>query len=238
MFEDSTFESAGRIHTRSRGWSLAALALNSAILAALVAIPLMFPEALPRHMITSLLSAPPPPPAAPRPVPQQPAQAFHGAREMIGINLTVLPRIPTGIKPLNGPERSPGDQLLSMKGDDGVPGGVPFRQAEPAAPRVVKATPDRPTHISQGVAEGMLIQKIVPRYPPIAVASRTQGTVVLQAVISKSGTIDKLRVISGSAMLQQAALEAVSQWRYRPYLLNGQPVEVETTVNVVFSMGQ
>ena len=82
----------------------------------------------------------------------------------------------------------------------------------------------------------MLIQKTIPVYPPIAKATRTQGTVELQATISKSGTIENLRVISGSPMLQQAALDAVQQWIYRPYLLNGQPVEVETTVNVVFRL--
>ena len=84
----------------------------------------------------------------------------------------------------------------------------------------------------------MVIQRIVPRYPPIALASHTQGTVVLQAVISKNGTIENLRVISGSPLLQQAAIDAVSQWRYRPYLLNGQPVDVETSINVVFGLSQ
>ena len=65
-----------------------------------------------------------------------------------------------------------------------------------------------------------------------------QGTVILQATISKSGTIENLRVISGPAMLQQAAIDSVRNWRYRPYMLNGQPVEVETTVNVVFTLAQ
>ena len=72
----------------------------------------------------------------------------------------------------------------------------------------------------------------------IAQASRLQGTVVLQAVISKNGTIENLHVVSGSPLLQQAAIDAVSQWRYRPYLLNGQPVDVETTINVVFNLNQ
>ena len=76
----------------------------------------------------------------------------------------------------------------------------------------------------------------MPAYPPIAKASGTQGTVVLQATISRSGTIENLRVVSGSVMLQQAAMDAVKEWRYRPYLLNGEPVEVETTVNVVFKL--
>jgi len=82
-----------------------------------------------------------------------------------------------------------------------------------------------------------LLQKTIPIYPPIAKAARVSGTVILQATISKTGTIENLRVISGPAMLQQSALEAVKSWRYRPYLLNNEPVEVETTVNVVFSLG-
>jgi protein TonB len=85
--------------------------------------------------------------------------------------------------------------------------------------------------------QGNLLQKTIPQYPAIAKAARIQGTVVLQATISKSGTIQNLKVISGPPMLQQAALEAVRSWRYRPYLLNGDPVEVETTVNVVFNLG-
>jgi protein TonB len=83
----------------------------------------------------------------------------------------------------------------------------------------------------------MLIQKTIPTYPPIAKAARVQGTVVLQALISKQGTIENLKVVSGPAMLQQAAEDAVRQWRYRPYLLNNDPVEVETTVNVIFTLG-
>jgi protein TonB len=75
-----------------------------------------------------------------------------------------------------------------------------------------------------------------PTYPPIARAVRLSGTVSLAATISPTGTITNLRVLSGSPMLQRAAIDAVQSWRYRPYLLNGQPVEVETTINVVFSM--
>jgi len=90
--------------------------------------------------------------------------------------------------------------------------------------------------ISAGVAEGMLIEKTQPIYPPIAKAARVTGTVVLQVTISKTGEVERLRVVSGPAMLQQAALDAVKTWRYRPYLLNNEPVEVETTVNVIFTL--
>jgi TonB family protein len=83
----------------------------------------------------------------------------------------------------------------------------------------------------------MLLEKNPPVYPPIAKAAHVSGTVVLQATISKAGTIENLRVVSGPPLLQQAALEAVKTWRYRPYLLLGKPVEVETTVNVIFTLG-
>ena len=84
--------------------------------------------------------------------------------------------------------------------------------------------------------QGMLIDKVVPTYPAIARATRTSGAVILQATISRAGTIENLRVMSGPAMLRQAALDAVKQWRYRPYMLNGQPVEVETAVEVDFTL--
>jgi protein TonB len=83
-----------------------------------------------------------------------------------------------------------------------------------------------------------VIYKVLPVYPPIAKVAGVGGTVVLAAVISKQGTIENLRVVSGPPMLQQAARDAVSAWRYRPFLLNGEPVAVETTVNVVFSLGR
>jgi protein TonB len=101
----------------------------------------------------------------------------------------------------------------------------------------VKAAPVKKLTISSGVMQGMLLQKTPPNYPPIAKAARVSGTVVLQATISKTGAIENMRVLSGPAMLQQAAMDAVRSWRYRPYLLNNEPVEVETTVNVIFTLG-
>jgi protein TonB len=82
--------------------------------------------------------------------------------------------------------------------------------------------------------EGNLIYRPQPVYPPIARSARVQGTVLLRAVISREGTIENLQVVSGHPMLVQAAINAVRQWRYRPYMLNGEPVEVETQVTVNF----
>ena len=82
-----------------------------------------------------------------------------------------------------------------------------------------------------------ILTKAVPVYPPAAKKARIQGTVVLDAVIGKDGNVENLRVLSGPQELQQSSLDAVRQWTYKPYLLNGDPVEVKTTVNVVYTLG-
>ena len=83
----------------------------------------------------------------------------------------------------------------------------------------------------------MLVHQVKPQYPELAMKARIQGTVVLQAVIGKDGTVQDLRLVSGHPMLAPAAIEAVRQWRYRPYLLNSEPVEVDTQINVNFTLG-
>lgn len=93
-------------------------------------------------------------------------------------------------------------------------------------------------NISAGVAQGNLARKVSPEYPIDAKLSGISGTVVLQALIGKDGHIADLRVVSGPPALQGAALDAVKQWEYRPYVLNGQPIEVNTTVNVLFTLGR
>jgi protein TonB len=82
--------------------------------------------------------------------------------------------------------------------------------------------------------EGNLIRRVEPTYPPLARSARIQGSVVLVAVINKAGTIDNLHAVSGHPMLVPAAVDAVSQWRYRPYILNSEPIEVETQITVNF----
>jgi len=87
------------------------------------------------------------------------------------------------------------------------------------------------------VMAGNILVKTRPEYPAVAKAARIQGTVVLQAVISKDGTVENLQVLEGPPLLQQAALDAVKTWKYRPYLVNGEPVTVRTTIHVVFALG-
>jgi protein TonB len=96
---------------------------------------------------------------------------------------------------------------------------------------------NRPVRVSQGVSNGMLLTPIVPAYPPIAKVAHVQGTVVIEAVISKAGRVESLNVVSGPEMLRGAALDAVRHARYAPYKLNGEPVDVQTVITVVFRMG-
>lgn len=121
---------------------------------------------------------------------------------------------------------------------NGPIGALPLGLSTP--PPVIPVHPARPTgplHVSSGVAAGQLIVPIQPHYPAIALATRTQGTVIVAATISIDGHVESLRVLSGPPLLVNAATEAIRQARYRPWKLNGEPVEVDTTINVVFSLG-
>jgi protein TonB len=159
---------------------------------------------------------------------------------MMNNQLTAPTRIPREIKMVS--EREAPAASFGVAGSDfggsGSAGGVMGSLFSDSNKQpTVKAAPPKKVTISGGVMQGMLLLKTVPQYPPIAKAARVQGTVVLQAIISKTGAIENLKVVSGPAMLQQAALDAVRTWRYKPYLLNNDPVEVETTVNVIFTLG-
>jgi protein TonB len=105
------------------------------------------------------------------------------------------------------------------------------------APVVKLAPPKGPQRVSSGVMSGSKISGSNPTYPPIAKAAHVSGAVVLHAVISKTGSVDNLTVISGPEMLRASALDAVRNWKYKPYLLNGEPTEVDTTVTVNFNFG-
>lgn len=233
MFEDSTFESMGRIRTRSRGWMVAALGLNSSIVLALVLVPLIYPEALPRQLVSILMTAPAPPTSAPPKVPQQAASRASADAPSLPDPMAPPRQIPPNIAMIHDAGPAP-TSVVGGLDIGGIPGGV--GDAFHSQPRVVHAEAKLPVRLPSALAAGLLIRKVVPPYPALAKATRTEGTVVLSATIAKDGTIANLRVVSGPAMLQEAALDAVSQWRYRPYLLNGDPVAVETTVNVVFTL--
>jgi protein TonB len=161
--------------------------------------------------------------------------------QLMNNQLTAPTRIPKKVEMVH--ESAPPPSMAGVAGMEGMAGGSAsgvmggiLGGLGSSAP-VVKAAPPKKIAVSAGVIAGNKIGGVDPRYPAIAKAARIQGTVVLQASISKEGTIQNLKVVSGPPMLQQAAVEAVKTWRYKPYLLNGQPVEVETQVNVIFTLG-
>jgi len=98
--------------------------------------------------------------------------------------------------------------------------------------------PNGPQRVSSGVIAGLMEHAVAPVYPPIAKAAHVQGIVVMRALISKTGDIEDLNVISGPPLLVPAAMDAVKQWKYRPYLLQGEPVAVETTIKVNFTFAE
>jgi protein TonB len=152
-------------------------------------------------------------------------------------------KIPKDIKMLKEdappPPSSAGVAGMSGMGSgSGAAGGIFGGMGAGSAPviNVAKPKPTGPARISSGVIAGNKISGQSPQYPPIARAAHMQGTVTLHAIISKAGTIERLEAVSGPQMLQGAALEAVKTWRYKPYLLNGEPTEVDTTVIVNFNL--
>jgi protein TonB len=210
-------------------------ALNGAVLALLVVVPLIFPDALPRIAMLTELTAPPTPPPV-QAAPTVEVRVVRVPSDMMNQQLRAPRVIPTGILMVGGPEppvATPGEEVATLGSGDGTD---VFRGAQARGPRV-QAPAERQLTISKGVAEGMVIRKTIPVYPAIARAARVSGTVVLQATIGKDGTIEGLRVVSGPDLLRGAAVDAVRTWVYRPYLLNGLPVSVETTVEVTFTLG-
>jgi len=240
MFEDSLIESGNKLKTKRLGTTVLSFLLQVGLIGILILIPLIYTDALPKGNLMTFLVAPPPPPPPPPP----PAAAIKVVKiqsEVINGQLRTPTKIPDKVQ-MSKEEEAPPDLGGGVPG--GVPGGIPggstggvmggiLNSANTAIPKV--ATPQR-VRVSTGVATGLLIKKVTPNYPQLAKQARIQGTVVLQAEISKDGTIQNLQLISGHPMLAPAAIEAVRQWRYKPYLLNGEPVAVETTVQVNFSL--
>jgi periplasmic protein TonB len=233
MFEDATFESMGTIHTRSRNWMLATFGLNGSIIAILIAIPLIYPSVLSKMESPVVLEAPPPVEETPPVVRQAPAPTTPS--EMSGTRILAPSLIPTDPYIPTTAEPQVGNDVIALGSGPGT-GSADNPFGGHHTETVVQQAPQPVRHISQGVMEGMLLNRVLPVYPSIARATRQEGTVQLQATISRAGTIENLHVVSGPPMLQQAAIDAVKQWRYRPYLLNGDPVEVETTINVEFKL--
>jgi protein TonB len=242
MFEDSLLESGGRLKTKRGRTTTFAILLEIALIGFMVLLPLIFTEALPKQQLMTFLVAPPPPPPPPPPAAAPVKIVRQIQTDIVNGALRTPTKIPQKIQMIKEDEAPPAMASSGVVG--GVPGGIPGGQmggviggiissTPVAVPKV--ATPQR-VRVSSGVSTGLLIRRVNPTYPPLARQARIQGQVVLHAVISKDGSIENLTLVSGHPMLAPAAIDAVKQWKYKPYLLNGEPVEVDTEVQVNFTL--
>jgi protein TonB len=246
MFED-VLVSSGKLNKTNQPWTVVVSAiLQSILLGIAVLIPLIYTEALPKQLLTTFLVAPAPPPPPPPPA----AAVQRIARPMVHLmrnnQLTAPTVIPKEVKMIKE-EETPDVGGVGVVG--GIPGGVPGGQAggvlggiiggslgSTALPPPPKATPTR-IRVGGNVQAASLVHQVLPVYPQIAKTAHISGTVVLHAIIGKEGTVQNLEFISGPPLLMKSAMDAVSQWRYKPTMLNGEPVEVDTTISVVFTLG-
>ena len=224
-----------------RGWTtLVSFTLQVAGVAVLLAVPLIYTGAPPQFDSVRRIFVPlPPAGSAPPSSPPQGAMTHSNSNLSHGV-LIVPSSIPRTVATVDDEGIAPSVFAEGIYGGTGradARNSVINSFSDIAQPFVPKppVPVSRPPRIS-AMMEGFLVHKVEPVYPPLARAARVQGTVELQAIISKQGTIERLQVLRGHPLLVKAAVDAVQQWRYRPYLLNGEAVEVETHVTVNFSL--
>jgi periplasmic protein TonB len=245
MFDEMVISSPHPKKTNKWWTVLVSTAFQVAFLAVLILIPLIYTEALPKTMMATMLTAPPPPPPPPPPPVTTQIVKVKPQVHLMDAGKLVAPKvIPKDIKIIKE-EAEPDMGAVGMAG--GVPGGVAGGSmggvlggviGGMGAPPPPKPKQSGPLRVGGNVQAAKIINRVQPVYPPLARQTRISGTVRLHAIISKDGTIQQLEVVSGHPLLQQAALDAVRQWRYQPTLLNGEPVEVDTTIDVIFSLNQ
>jgi len=246
MFEEMVVSSPNPKKTNKPWTVVISMVGQVAFVAILILIPLIYTEALPKTMMATMLTAPPPPP--PPPPPPAPAQIVRVKPQahLMDAGKLVAPKvIPKDVKIIKE-EAEPDMSSVGMTG--GVPGGVAGGSmggvlggvigGMGGAPPPPKPKLTGPLKVGGNVQAARILNRVQPVYPPLARQTRISGTVRLHAIISKDGSIQQLEVQSGHPLLQQNALDAVRQWRYQPTLLNGEPVEVDTTIDVIFSLNQ
>jgi periplasmic protein TonB len=251
MFDQTFVDGVGKTH---KSWTVTlSFAAEFLAIGVMILIPLIWTEALPKASLVNFLTAPaPPPPPPPPPPPAQVIKVVHVApRQFNGQTLQAPREIPKQVAMITEdalPPSNIGGQVGGVEG--GIPGGTglgglggggfaPPPPPPPPPPKVVDVKPkvEGPQRVSSGVQQAKLIKHPTPLYPPIAKSARIQGTVVLQAIIGKDGTVQNLKMISSSSpLLVQSAMDAVKQWVYQPTLLNNEPVDVITEITVNFTL--
>lgn len=243
MFDTELFDTL-ECAPRSRRWTTAAsFTLQAFAVGAMLVVPLVFTESLPRIQYAEYLTVP----SAPRPteqvvelVDQKAAERALGSEIRPDGRLIEPPRIPTSLNTFVDPLGStfaPDATTVPYSTGPSGPSSVVERliAAKPTPPPVHVEARREPLPVST-LSAGSLVHRVQPVYPPIAKTAHVQGPVIIAAVIDTDGRVESLKLISGHPLLVKAAMDAVRQWRYRPYVLNGQPIPVETHVKVVFAL--
>ncbi len=241
------FYSAAKTDNWKRATIPIAYIIEVILVGVTVLIPLIYTDALPRAQLMTFLVAPPPPPPPPPPPAAAPVRV---ARRVTADDVMRAPTvIPKAIAQIRDEPDMPQAAVGVVGGvPGGMPGGTPggvlgsiisaaAAAAPPPPPPPTASTPKR-IRVGGQVEAAKLIFQPRPEYPPLAKMARIQGTVRLEAIISRDGTIQDLKVLSGHPLLVKAALEAVQRWRYQPTLLNGEPVEVITEIDVNFTLAE
>ncbi len=230
-------------------WRRATIPLSTifqvVLLGVMILVPLLYTEALPKQMLTTFLAAPPPPPPPPPPAQPVVQKVVKPMAKLIEAGRlrapTAIPKEIAMIKEEQMPDVSATGVVGGVPGGvaGGAMGGVIGGIIGGVVPQAIAPPREiRRIRVGGNVQQAKLVNQVLPLYPPLAKSARIQGTVRLDALISKEGTIQNLRVLSGHPLLVQSAMDAVRQWRYQPTLLNGEPVEVVTTIDVVFTLAQ
>jgi protein TonB len=243
MFADSILETSWTERTHRSWTTLTSFGLQVVVISLLLLLPLLKTVGLPSaRVLATPVSLSAPPPVGPIVRRQNTTTVMQS--NIADDVLIAPPSIPRHIEIIDETTLPPQVSYNNVPGVEGGTGngtgnGV-WRflgdTVHPAVPLPPPATNIRTFRTSK-MLEGSLIRRVQPTYPPLARNARVEGSVVLAALISKAGTMENLRLISGHPMLAPAAIEAVSQWRYRPYILNSEPIEVETQITVNFVLG-
>jgi len=257
MFEQTFVDGVGKTN---KTWTVLVSFVGQLLLMGIaIILPMIYFDALPQTQLTSFLVAPPPPPPPPPP----PAAAVQVKvvkiipRQFDAGRLMAPKAIPKDIAQIKEEELPPpssgsvgvvggvpggvaGGQMGGVLG--GILGSVPSAAPPPPPPPVKKVEEVKKEtqriRVGGNVQQARLVRQPRPVYPPLAKQARIQGVVKLNAIISRDGTIMNLSVLSGHPLLVPSAMEAVKQWVYQPTLLNGEPVEVVTQIDVNFTLSQ
>jgi protein TonB len=239
MFEESMLESTPLLRTHNRLPALLSLAAQLTAAATVLMLPLLHPALLPTTRLLPATLAPPVFHPTPLPIRLKPTLAATSAPAAPGsaYNGPTISLVHPSGPAVDAPPL--GNLDLDMRRSSLPPG---INSAAPGSPHVTVGpasakSNSAPTRISRGVSAGLLLTPLRPEYPAVARITRTEGTVVVDAIISRAGAIESAHVVSGPTLLQAAALAAVRQARYRPFLLSGQPTEVQTTFTINFRLG-